>query len=122
MREFIQVTLNGLENIEVSTEVPDDMLVSGKTYFSFTVSNNYENSDFDKNYTYRPVMVGYVKRLNDKSENTLEIVDDATLDIVSKLKEINIRCSFNDVSVSDNIRKIRITGECVYNEINNEIL
>ena len=122
MRETIQTKLNELTNIEVSTEVPDDMLENSTTYFSFTFADNFVDSDMDNNYTKRVEIIGYVKRLVNSNENTLEIVDNATDDIISKLKELNIRCSSDDVSMLDNIRKIRITGTGMYNEINNKLV
>lgn len=122
MRETIQTKLNQLTNIEVSTEVPDDMLENLTTYFSFTFADNFVDSDMNNNYTKRVEIIGYVKRLVNSNENTLEIVDSATDDIISKLKELNIRCSSDDVSMLDNIRKIRITGTGMYNEINNKLV
>ena len=126
MRETIQSKLEELNtdyyNIEISTEVPDDMLENQTTYFSFTFAENFVDSDFDNNYTKRVEIIGYVKRLVNSNENTLEIVDSATDDIISKLKELNIRCSSDDVSMLDNIRKIRITGTGMYNEINNKLV
>ena len=126
MRETIQSKLEELNtdyyNIEISTEVPDDMLENQTTYFSFTFAENFVDSDFDNNCTKRVEIIGYVKRLVNSNENTLEIVDSATDDIISKLKELNIRCSSDDVSMLDNIRKIRITGTGMYNEINNKLV
>lgn len=122
MRETIQIKLMELTDIEISTEVPDDVLEANKTYFSFTFSENYVESDFDNNYTNRVSLVGYIKRLAKSSENTLKIVDEATDSIISKLKELNIRCSSEDVSALDNVKKIRITGNGLYNEINNKLV
>ena len=121
MREFIQSKLNEVENVEITSEIPDDILEDGKTYFSYTLQNTYYNSDIDNNYTYRPFIIGYVKRIDNLEENTLEIVDKATEDIVNKLKEINIRASYQDVTL-DKIRKVQITGYGLYNEINNILI
>lgn len=118
MREFIQNKLEEVENVEITAEIPDDILEENKTYFSYTLQNIYQNSDTDKNYTYRPYLIGYVKRIENLEENTLEIIDKATEDIVNKLKELNIRASYQDVTL-DKIRKIQITGNGLYNEINN---
>ena len=122
MRETIQSKLISLTDIDVGAEVPDDMLESNKTYFSFTFADNYVDSDFDLNETRRVEIIGYVKRLVNSAENTLEIVDTACDNIISKLKELNIHCSSDDVSMLDNIRKIRITGTGIYNEINNKLV
>ena len=122
MRETIQKKLEELTDIEISTEIPDDMLEELKTYFSFTFTTPYLNSDFDNNYTYEVNITGFVKRLIRSDENTLQIVDKATDDIISKLKELNIRCSSQDVSIENNVQKIKITGLGRFNEINNKLV
>ena len=122
MRETIQQKLEELKDIEVSAEIPDDMLEELKTYFSFNFTNPYLNSDFDNNYTYEVNVTGFVKRLIRSDENTLQIVDKATDDIISKLKELNIRCSSQDVSIENNVQKIKITGLGRFNEINNKLV
>ena len=122
MRETIQEKLEEIANLEVTTEIPDDMIEEDKTYFSFTLQETYVNSDFDSNYTYRPYIQGYIKRKVNTTENTLEIVDGIREDIIDKLKELNIKASYQDVSVLDNVRKIMITGSCIYNEINNKLI
>jgi len=122
MRETIQAKLEEIANIETTTEIPDDMIEEGITYFSFTLQEDYVNSDFDSNYTYRPYIQGYIKRKVIPTEDTLSIVDSAKLDIEDKLKELNIKTSYRDVSVLDNIRKIMVTGSCLYNEINNKLV
>ena len=116
MRELIQSKLEEIEGLEVTTEIPDDLIEDGKTYFSFSLQNDYQNSDLDKNYTYRPSFIGFVKRRNINTENTLEIIDNVTMKIVNKFKELNFRTSYNDITV-DSIQKIRITGNSFYNEI-----
>jgi hypothetical protein len=98
------------------------MLEEGITYFSFTFQENFLNSDLSNNFTYQPVMIGYVKRKVIPTENTLNIVDTKTKEICSKLKELNIRTSYRDVSVLDNIQKIMVTGSGKYNQINNELV
>lgn len=122
MRETIQQKLEEIQELEVTSEIPDDMLEENKTYFSFTLQENFLNSDLNSNYTYQPSIVGYVKRKNSTTENTLDIVDKATREICLKLKELNIKSSYKDVTVLDNIRKSMITGYCKYNEINNKLV
>ena len=122
MREDIQDLLNELTDIETSTEVPDDVLEDNKTYFSFSLNENQIYSDFSNNFTYEVNITGYVKRLVNQAENTLEIVDTATKDIISKLKELNIRCSYQDISIQNGVQKVRITGRGTYNEINDILM
>lgn len=122
MREFIQAKLEEIEDLEVTPENSDDILEKGKTYFSFTLYNNYINSDLNKNYTYSQNLIGFIKRLENPTENTLSIIDNMQNSIEEKLKEINIKTSFQDVSVANGIRKTRCVGNCLYNEINNELV
>ena len=122
MREFIQSKLEEITSVDTGIELPDDVLEKGKTYFSFQVNKTFVNADTDNNFTYDVNIIGYVKRLIDTTENTLDIIDTATLDIISKLKDINIRCSSADVSIDNGVHKIRITGTGHYNEINNTLV
>ena len=122
LRTLIQSKLEEIQNIEVTPEIPDDMLEKDITYFSYTLQTSFNGSDTGQNYTYRVNILGYVKRLQNDTENTLKIVDDATTEIKEKLKELNIHTSFYDVSVIDGIRKIQVRGECMYNEINKGIV
>ena len=122
LRETIQSKLEEIEDIEVSVEVPDDLLVKGTTYFSYSLYNNFQDSDFDKNYTYQVTLIGYIKRVQDDTEDTLKIVDKAQEEIKNKLKELNIKTSFQDVSIIDSIRKINVNGTVIYNEINYKLV
>lgn len=117
LRSLIQSKLEEIQDIEVSAELPDDVIESGKTYFSYTLNRYYDNSDTDKNFVYRVTIDGFIKRKNDSEENTLEIIDNAQDEIESKLKELNIKTDFQDVSVLDNIRKTRVSGRVRYYEL-----
>lgn len=122
MRDFIQSKLEEIENLEVTAENSDDILEDGKTYFSFKLYKNYQDSDLNKNYTYNQNLIGFIKRLEKPTENTLSIIDSMQNKIEEKLKEINIKTSFQDVSIANGIRKTRCVGNCLYNEINNELV
>lgn len=119
MREVIQSKLEEIKDLEVTTEIADDILETEITYFSFTLLEDFQNSDLNNNYTYKESIIGYIKRLEEPTENTLEIIDKAREQIKQKLKELNIKSSFQDVSISNGIRKIKCTGNCMFNEINN---
>lgn len=121
LRVLIQNKLEEIQELNTTPEIPDDVLEKGKTYFSYTLQKNFVNSDCDKNFTYRINLTGYIKRLNNNEEDTLKIVDDISLGMEKKLKDLNIKTSYEDVSLLDNIRKIRVTGEFMFNEINNGI-
>ena len=122
MRETIQSKLEELEGIESGGIIPDDVVVEDTTYFGYELSKNYIDSDLEKNYTYRQNITGYVVRLLDTTENTQEIVDNATEQIKDKLKELNFKCNSRDVNLTDNLVKVQITGYADYNEINNNFI
>lgn len=122
MREEIQRLLTEICDIQISTEIPDELIEQNKTYFSYSLQEDYQNSDYDNNYTYRVSLIGYLKRKKDNTENTLEILDTKTKEILNKLKEMNFKCSYKDETSLDYIKKIKITGFCLYNEINNKLV
>lgn len=122
LRQFIQNKLNELTDIEVGTELPDDMLVEGQVYFSYLLNNTLLNSDFDKNGTYNVTITGFLKLKISQDQDSLSIIDKAQKDLKEKLNEINFDVSFNDVSIIDNIRKIKINAIAYYNEINNGLI
>lgn len=123
IRVLIQSTLDEIEDIEISAEMPNDLLEENKTYFTYTIRNSYTNSDFDNNYSMKPNVIGYVKRIIQKDENTLEIVDNASKAIIEALKKINFRANVEDVSLDGTgIQKQRITASALYNEINNKLV
>lgn len=122
IRELLQEKLEEIQDLETTSMIPDDVLEKDKTYFSYSLQKSYINSDIEQNYTYRINLTGFIKRLQNDEENTLEIVDDISHKIESKLKELNMRSNFVDVSVIDGIRKIQVTAEVKYNEINNGLL
>lgn len=122
LRSLIQTKLEEIQDIEVSAEVPDEVIEIDKTYFSFTLDKNYFNSDFDKNFTYTINLNGILKRKSNGEENTLKILDNAQDEVENALKGLNIKTTFQDVSVLDNIKKTRVSGRVKYNEINKGLL
>lgn len=122
LRQFIQSELEDITDIEVGTELPDDMLVLNQVYFSYLLQNSYIESDFDKNYTYDVTIIGYLKVKTSIDTDSLYVIDNAQEKLKEKLKEINFKVSFNDVSIIDNIRKIQVVAHAKYNEINNGII
>ena len=122
MRETIQSKLEEIESVESGRIIPDDVVVENTTYFGYEISQNYINSDLEKNYTYRTNITGYVVRLINTSENTQEIVDTAVEDIKDKLKELNFKCNSRDININDNLIKVQITGYVDFNEINNNFI
>ena len=122
MREFIQSKLDEISNIESGGFIPDGLVEIGTTYFGYQLQDDYQSSDNDKNDVRRVSIIGFIVRKNKPTENTLEIIDNAKIQIQNKLKELNFRVSSQDITLSDDIRKIKITGNVIFNEINNELI
>ena len=122
LRSLIQSKLEEIQDMEVSAEVPDEVIEINKTYFSFTLDRNYIGSDFDKNFTYTVNLYGMLKRKGNGEENTLKILDSAQDEVENVLKELNIKTTFQDVSVLDNIKKTKVSGRVNYNEINKGLI
>ena len=122
IRQFIQSKLSELMDIEVGTELPDDMLVLNKVYFSYLINDNFINKDFNQNATRTISIIGYLKVKTSKEVDSLEVIDEAQEKLKNKLKEINFNASFNDVSIIDDIRKVQVRASGTYNEINKGII
>ena len=101
---------------------PKSFVVENITYFGYDLNTSFVNRDFDKNTTYRVNIIGYVVRLVNMNENTQDVVDTATRDIIDKLKELNFKCNSQDITLTDDLIKTQITGYTEYNEINNKFL
>ena len=122
MREYIQTALNELTDIDSGNFLPDGIIEIGTTYFGYTLTENYQDSDFDKNDTRRVSILGFITRKTSSDENTLEIIDEASEAVRNKLKELNFKISLEDVTLTDEIRKIKVTGYVYYNSMNNNLV
>lgn len=122
MREYIQSKLNELSNIEIGPFIPDGMIENKTTYFGYQLQEDYQSSDTDKNDHIRVSIQGFVLRKVSTNEDTLQIIDEASNQIKNKLKELNFKVSLKDVTLTDDIRKIQVTGYVYYNEINNKLI
>ena len=89
MRALIQNKLEEIEYIECGEIISDDIIEDDITYFGYQVNKNFINSDFEQNYTYRVSITGYVTRRIQANENTTEIIDNISQQIINKLKELN---------------------------------
>lgn len=112
MRDDVQKKLNET-SIECGNFRSDEVLERDETYFGYQLTNNFVNSDIDSTYEMNLAINGYVARLEDATENTLEIIDKATKEIIDKLKELGFRTTYEDVSIDNGVRKIHITGNSV---------
>ncbi len=121
LRKLFQSKFEEIEDLEVIPNLDDNVLEKGKTYFTYKLFKNYAGSDCEQNYTYRINLLGFIERIQDDTENGLEIIDRKSYELENKMKELNLKSSFDDVSVIDTIRKIQVQAEVSYNEINNSL-
>ena len=122
MRVYIQTKLNEISNIEIGPFIPDGMIENKTTYFGYQLQEDYQSSDMNKNDHIRVSIQGFILRKVSTNEDTLQIIDDASKEIKNKLKELNFKVSLQDITLSDDIRKIKVTGYVYYNEINNKLI
>lgn len=118
IRRLLQIALQGMEGLDVGVTVPDDVVEDGKTYFGYTLSEDYIDSDFDRNYSMQISLIGFLVRKNNSEEDTLQTMDNALDYIKYALKSLNFTYNYEDVTIDNNVRKIRVTGTVRYNEIN----
>lgn len=122
MRTLIQDKLQEIDTIDSGEMVSDDIVEDGITYFGYQINKTFLNGDYERNYTYRVSITGYVTRRIKSTENTTQKVDEASEKIIKKLKELNFKCNLEDVSIDNNIKKIKISGYTMYNELNNKLI
>lgn len=122
MRTVIQSKLNEISDVDSGEIISDDIVENNTTYFGYQIQKNYIDSDMTRNNTYKVIITGFVIRRINSNENTTQIVDMATDKVVNKLKELNFKCDSQDVSITNNIKKTRIDGYTIYNEINNKLI
>ena len=67
-------------------------------------------------------ITGRIVRKNNTTENTLKIVDEAIYNLKNKLKDLNFKYNFKDITLENIIRKILVTGNTKYNEINKKFI
>lgn len=122
IRILIQSKLSEITSIKSGVPIPDGMVEESQTYFGYELANNYRGSDFDKNYTMEISLTGRLVRKELSSEDTLHELDSALALLISKLKELNFKCSYNDITFDSSIRKIFVKGTVKYNELNNQLI
>lgn len=122
IRDFIEKKLMEITDFSCGEFKSDDVIEVGESYFGYQIQSDYQNSDYDKNYTVQISIIGYLSRKNSPSENTLAKLDEHALKLIKKLKDLNFKCSYKDVSIENGIKKIQVTGNTLYNEINNKFI
>ena len=110
MRIFVQTALNTIPNLDAGAFIPESVIESGVTYFAAGLSYADLCNRYDRDDVTRVTIIGFVMRQVKSNENTLQIVDDATVLVKDELSKLNFKVSTQDVSMSNDIRKIKVTG------------
>lgn len=118
IRVLIQSKLNEIEGVDCGVPVPDSIVENGKTYFGYELQEVYVSGDCDSNYVMRIHLTGRIVRRDNAEEDTLFIIDEALSKIKQKLKELNFSYGYRDISLDNGIRKMEVSGEALYNELN----
>ena len=121
IRTFIQSKLNEIVNVESGPPIPDSIVEDGKTYFGYELQEDFRDSDTDSNYTMEIYLLGRIVRRENANEDTLSIIDSALNSIKTKLKEMNFKYSYKDITL-DEFRKIQVSGRVLYNELNKKLI
>ena len=121
IRTYIQSKFDEIEGIDSGVPIPDSIVEEGKTYFGYELQEDFNSSDTDNNYVMQVSIIGRIVRKEDSTENTLQIVDEALKKIKEKLKEMNFKYSYKDITL-DEFRKIQVTGNVFYNELNKKLI
>ncbi|MBR0471704.1 MAG: hypothetical protein IJI98_03280 [Methanosphaera sp.] len=122
MREYIQSKLDEIDDLDSGEPIADDVVEEGKTYFGYDLQETYIDSDYDNNYTMQVNLTGRLVRKINPTENTLAIVDSVLSELKEKFKEINFKYGYQDVTLDNRIKKIVVTAEGIYNEINKKFI
>lgn len=122
MREYIQNKLNEITELDSGEPIADDVVEEGKTYFGYDLQETYVNSDFDSNFTMQVNLTGRLVRKINPTENTLAIVDSVLSKLKEKFKEMNFKYNYQDVTLDNGIKKIIVTAEGIYNEMNKKFI
>jgi hypothetical protein len=111
-RTLVQEKLDTIQDLDSGETVSDEMIEDEKYYFGYkisTVGNRY-NLDYS-NKTEYITLTGYLSTKN----RSLAKLDSFTDEIMSKLAELRLNCSANDITTLDSkVRKVLITGTVKY--------
>ncbi len=121
IRTFIQSKFDEIDDVDCGVPIPDSIVEDGKTYFGYELQEDFGSSDCDKRYVMQVSIIGRIVRRDNANENTLLIIDTALEKIKEKLKEMNFKYSYKDITL-DEFRKIQVTANVSYYELNKKLI
>lgn len=114
-RTLVQGKLNLIADLESGEIVSDELIEEGKYYFGYRVRHTGVKFNLDYSNKHETIMLtGY---LSTKGGSLVKL-DKFTDEIVKKLSELRIICTYDDVStIGSKVRKVLITGYVNYDNL-----
>lgn len=114
-RKLVQGKLNLITDLESGEVVSDELIEEGKYYFGYRI--RHTGSRFNLDYSNKHETITLTGYLSTKG-GSLAKLDEFTDEIVSKLGELRIMCSYDDIStIGSKVRKVLITGYVNYDNL-----
>ncbi len=114
-RTLVQAKLNLIEDLESGEVVSDNLIEEGNYYFGYRIRHSGQRFNLD--YSNKRETITLTGYLSTKG-GSLARLDHFTDEIVDKLSELRIVCSYDDIStVGSKVRKVLITGYVNYDNL-----
>ena len=114
-RTLVQGKLNLIDDLESGEVVSDELIEEGKYYFGYRI--RHTGTRFNLDYSNKRETIYLTGYLSTKG-GSLKKLDEFTDKIISKLEELRIICSSDDIStIGSKVRKVLITGYVNYDNL-----
>ena len=114
-RTLVQGKLNLIDDLESGEVVSDELIEEGKYYFGYRI--RHAGTRFNLDYSNKRETIYLTGYLSTKG-GSLKKLDEFTDKIISKLEELRIICSSDDIStIGSKVRKVLITGYVNYDNL-----
>lgn len=114
-RTLVQGKLNLINDLESGEVVSDELIEEDKYYFGYRIRHTGVRFNLDYSNKHETILLtGYLSTKG----GSLSKLDMFTDEIVSKLEELRIICSTDDIStIGSKVRKVLITGYVAYDNL-----
>lgn len=113
-RKTVQKQLNNIEGLKSGKIVSDELIEENVYYFGYVITQN--NSAVNIDYSNYKVIYNITGYLITKG-GTLKDFDAYADAIVHELSKIRLRTNCNDMTTSDNSKRMSITGTVMYDTL-----
>lgn len=113
-RKTIQKQLNNIEGLSSGKIISDEMIEENKYHFGYIITQNNTGTNVDySNYKIIYNITGYLTTKG----GTLKDFDNYADAIVNELSKLRFITNCNDITTSDNTRRMSITGTVIYDTL-----